>query len=261
MTDLFDMNLRAARRDRAARSGPVLFAYERAFSDILERLQQINRDFSSALLIGVPDPGWPAQLAETATEVTAVDPGIEFAKRSSGAQVREDALDLEPGCFDLCVAVGTLDTVNNLPETLLRLRFLLKPDSLLIGAIAGGDTLPRLRQAMRAADSVMGVATPHVHPRIEPSALAHLLSAAGFAMPVVDVDRVRVAYRHLRDLVADLRGMAETNLLVARSRQALTRAALAAAEAEFANSGVDSRTTEVFEILHFAAWTPPQANG
>jgi hypothetical protein len=165
-------------------------------------------------------------------------------------------LEFDPASFDLCVAVGTLDTVNELPEVLLRLRFLLKPDSLLIGAIAGGGTLPRLRQAMRAADSVMGAAAPHVHPRIEASALGHLLSSAGFAMPVVDIDRVRVAYSRLRDLIADLRRMAATNLLTARSRTALTMAAMAAAEAEFANSGKDSRTTEVFEILHFAAWTP-----
>jgi SAM-dependent methyltransferase len=255
VTDLFDMALRASRRDRAARSGPVLFAYERAFSDILERLAEINREFFSALLIGAPDSSWPAKLAENAGKVTAVDPGAEFARRAGGAHAQEDALGLEPGNFDLIVAVGTLDTLNNLPETLLRLKFLLKPDSLLIGAIAGGDTLPRLRQAMRAADSVMGAATPHVHPRIEASAFAHLLSAAGFAMPVVDIDRMRVAYGHLRDLIADLRGMAATNILTARPRTPLTRAAMAAAEAEFTSSGADSRTTEVFEILHFAAWT------
>jgi SAM-dependent methyltransferase len=256
VTELFDMNLRAARRDRAARSGPVLFPYERAFSDILERLAEINREFSTALLIGAPDPQWPATLAKIAGKVTTVDPGAVFARRAAGIQAQEEMLEFDPASFDLCVAVGTLDTVNELPEVLLRLRFLLKPDSLLIGAIAGGGTLPRLRQAMRAADSVMGAAAPHVHPRIEASALGHLLSSAGFAMPVVDIDRVRVAYSRLRDLIADLRRMAATNLLTARSRTALTMAAMAAAEAEFANSGKDSRTTEVFEILHFAAWTP-----
>ena len=46
-----------------------------------------------------------------------------------------------------------------------------------IGAISGGDTLPLLRAAMRAADTPAGAASPHVHPRIEAAALAPLLAA------------------------------------------------------------------------------------
>jgi hypothetical protein len=262
--ELFDVDLRRNRRDRAFRGGAALFLNERAFSEILERLAEIRRSFSSALLIGCPDPEWPRRLSEMADQVTVLDPGRAFAHAAGATEIVEDSLDLEPGSFDLVVAIGTLDTVNDLPGALLRLRFLLKPDSLLIGAISGGETLPRLRQAMRAADAVMGVASPHVHPRIEPAALAQLLGSAGFAMPVVDVDRVRVTYRDLRQLVDDLRGMGATNILNARSRRPLTRAALAAAEADF-RSGSDERTAETFEILNFAAWTPadpdPARNG
>jgi hypothetical protein len=253
--ELFDMELRRVRRDRAFRTGPVLFLHERAFDDILERLAGIKRGFASALLIGAPDPEWPGRLSKFAAEVTVLDPGPAFAEAASGKQIVEDSLDLQPGSFDLVVAVGTLDTVNDLAGALLRLRFVLKPDSLLIGAMSGGETLPRMRQAMRAADSATGAASPHVHPRIEPGALAHLLSAAGFAMPVVDIDRVRVAYPDFRRLIADLRGMAATNLLASRSRTPLSRKAMAAADREFGAGGED-RTTETFELLHFAAWTP-----
>ena len=251
---LFDMDLRAMRRDRAARSGAVLFLHERAFEDILERLAGIKRSFSSALLIGCPDPQWPKRLSSVAGEVTAADPGPAFASAAGGACVVEDELDLEPGSFDLAVAIGTLDNVNDLPGSLLRLRFVLKPDSLLIGAMSGGNTLPRLRQAMRAADAIMGAASPHVHPRVEPAALAQLLGSAGFAMPVVDVDRVSVGYRDFRQLVGDLRRMGATNILESRSQAPLTRSASAAAEADF-NPDPDERTIETFELLHFAAWT------
>lgn len=251
------MNARALRRDRAFRSGPVLFLYQLAFDEILDRLMDVNRSFSSALLVGTPDPSWPDRLAEVAGQVTAVDPGAAFARAASATVALEEALDFKPSSFDLCVAVGTLDTVNDLPGVLLRLRFLLKPDSLLIGVIAGGETLPRLRQAMRAADAVTGLASPHIHPRVEPAALAQLLSAAGLAMPVVDIERVRVAYRSFRRLLGDLRGMGATNILNARSRLPMNRAAFAAATREFESVGADSRTTETFELLHFAAWTPP----
>ena len=250
------MRLRSLRRDRAARIGPALFLHERALSDILERLAGINRRFTSLLLVGAADREWRNRLAQVAPNVTVVDPGQEFANAANGLHVIEDELDLEPASFDLGIAIGTLDTVNDLPGALLRLRLLLKPDSLLIGAMSGGDTLPNLRQAMRAADSVTGAASPHVHPRVEPASLAQLLTSAGFAMPVVDVDRVKVAYRDLKQLVADLRSMGATNVLTSRTRAPLTRAAFEAAEAEFAASREDGRTVATFEILHFAAWTP-----
>lgn len=207
------------------------------------------------MLIGAPDPGWPDQLRAIAPEVTVIDPGALFAKASDGSQADEESLDVEPASFDLCLAVGTLDTANDLSGALLRLRFLLKPDSLLIGAMSGGDTLPRLRQAMRAADAATGDASPHVHPRIEPSSLAHLLTAAGFQMPVVDVERVPVAYRSFRQLVADLRGMGATNILTKRSLIPLTRQAFSAAQRDFESGGLP--VTETFELLHFAAWSPP----
>ena len=253
--NLFDLNLRAARRDRASRTGPVLFLHERAFEDILERLRDVSRRFESALMIGVPDKGWPQRLGSVAGTVIAADPGERFARSANGVQLAEDALDFQPSSFDLAVAIGTLDTVNDLPQALLRLRFALKPDSLLIGAMSGGNSLPRLRQAMRAADAVAGTASPHVHPRVEPAALAHLLSSAGFVMPVVDVDRVSVAYPSLKGLVDDLRGMAATNILSGRSKAPLGRAAFRAAQHDFRPDKADP-TTETFEILHFAAWTP-----
>lgn len=258
-TDLFDMEARAIRRDRAQRSGPQLFLHERAFEDILDRLAAVRRDFAAALIVGTPDPAWPQRLAAIAGRVTALDPGPAFAAAAAGKTVREDRIDLTPGSFDLVIAVGTLDTVNDLAGAILRLRFLLKPDSLLVGAIAGGDTLPRLRRAMRAADSVSGEASPHVHPRIEPAGLAQLLTSAGLVMPVVDIDRVQVAYRSLAPLVADLRAMGATNILSQRSRRPLGKLALEAAERDFALDQADGRTVETFEILHFAGWSPHEA--
>jgi SAM-dependent methyltransferase len=238
---LFDSKARALRRERARRN-PVLFLQERTLEEIVERLAYVRRNFSSTLLLGMSSP--PAALAPRYGHVVA-------------AEADPDKLQFEPGSFDLIIALGTLDTVDDLPDALLRLRFLLKPDSLLIGAMAGGESLPRLRQAMRAADAAGGEATPHVHPRIEPAGLAHLLTAAGFVMPVVDVDRVSVGYRNFSRLVSDLRGMGATNVLAERSRKPLTRPALAAAEQEFGKSAESGRTIETFEILHFAGWTPP----
>ena len=254
MPELFDMRARAQRRDRAARSGPELFLLDRAFDDCLERLTLVQRRFDRALLIGCPDPGWPKRLETFAARLDVRDPGPLFAERANGDLLIEDAWVPAEAAYDLILAVGTLDTVNELPLALRLTRHAMRADGLFLGAVSGGDTLPQLRSAMRAADAVTGAAAPHVHPRIEASALAPLLADAGFVHPVVDVDRVPVSYASLDRLIDDLRRMAATNILRSRPRFMGRVARTAAAEA-FSRSGSDGRTVETFEILHFAAWT------
>jgi hypothetical protein len=251
------MELRALRRDRAARIGPELFLLERAFADCVDRLALVQRRFDRGLLIGCPDADWPTRLGEFVNNVEVRDPGRLFAGAAAGDTIVEDEWTPAPDENDLILAIGTLDIVNDLPRALASAFRSLHPGSLFLGALSGGDTLPKLRAAMRAADLVTGIASPHIHPRIEASALAPLLSHAGFVMPVVDVDRVQVSYSSLDRLIADLRKMGATNLLSKRSRLHLSKPALAAARHRFAAAGNADRTVETFEILHFAAWTPP----
>jgi hypothetical protein len=250
------MKLRALRRDRAFRTGPELFLHERAFEDCVERLGLIRRRFESALLLGCPNPHWADRLKEYVNSVQAADPGPLFATAAGGTCVVEDQWNPPQAAYDLILSIGTLDTVNELPRALRTLRASMATDSLLIGAMAGGDSLPQLRLAMHIADQAAGASSPHIHPRIEASSLSPLLAACGFAMPVVDVDRVQVSYETLGRLVGDLRRMGSTSILNQRSRKSLLREAKAAAEAAFRSAGDGSRTLETFEILHFAAWTP-----
>jgi hypothetical protein len=253
--DLFDMGLRRSRRDRAARLGPELFLYERAFADCLERLALVQRRFARALLIGSPAADWPARLGPFAGKVEVRDPGLLFAERAGGDVLVEDSWEPQLDAYDLVVAVGTLDSVNDFPLALRLIRASMSAGGLFLGAFSGGDTLPQLRSAMRAADSAAGAAAPHVHPRIEAAALAPLLAAAGFIEPVVDIDRASVSYGSLERLVRDLRAMGATNLLNARPRF-VGRKARDAAIAAFAAGAEGGRTVEKFEVLHFAAWTP-----
>ena len=253
MADLFDMHLRAQRRDRAARGNVELFLYERAFDDCLERLALMQRRFERALLIGSPDPRWPTRLRSQSNEVDARDPGGLFADRAQGELLVEDRWLPPEAAYDLVLAIGTLDTVNDLPLALRLIRHSLRSGGLFLGALSGGETLPQLRMAMRAADAVSSGAAPHVHPRIEAAALAPLLTDAGFAQAVVDVDRIPVSYGSFDRLISDLRAMAATSVLQSRARF-INRRALAAARRAFADAGDGARTVETFEILHFAAW-------
>ena len=256
MPALFDMKLRAMRRDRAARAGAELFLYERAFSDCLDRLSLMQQRYDRALLIGCPHPDWPERLHEFATHVDVIEPGPLFAIAAGAIPTIEEAITHAAQSYDAALAVGTLDTVNDLPRALVAIRASLGAGGVFLGALSGGDTLSRLRSAMHAADLVTGAASPHVHPRIEAAALAPLLTRCGFSNPVVDVDRVEVSYPSLQQLVDDLRKMAATNMLTERRRRPLSRRAAAAAATSFAAAAQEGRTVETFEILHFACWAP-----
>ncbi len=247
---LFDHRLRNLRRDRAARKGIEPFLFDRAFDECLQRLGDIRSEFRDVLLAGCPVEDWPLRIP--GKHVSSIDPGSQMARTAGGTCADLESLPFAAGQFDLVLTVGLLDTANDLALAATAMHLVLKPGGLLLGAIVGGDSFPRLRQAMLAADSIAGSASPHVHPRIEGPALARLLTECGFTMPVVDVDRVEIGYRSLDSLVSDLRAMGGTNILLARSRRALGRSSLTRAREAFMDGA--ERVVEQVDILHFAAW-------
>jgi SAM-dependent methyltransferase len=251
----FDRQLRRLRRDRAAgRFADADYLHRLAADELIERLGFVKRDFRRALDLGCAGGYLTGRLRERGLDVTPCDSGAGFARTAGGVQGDEDRLPFADGAFDLVVSVGALDGVNDLPGALLLIRRVLKPDGLFLGAFAGAGSLARLKRAMLAADSVEGAAAPRIHPQIDVRAAGDLLTRAGFALPVVDVQPVDVRFRSLLDLVRDLRAMGSTNILAARSRRPMGRQALAAAIADFDTVG--DKTVERFEILHLLGWGP-----
>ena len=242
---LFDNRLKKLRHARAQRQGERLFLAERAVEDVAERLQFVNRRFRRGLVIGCPE--------ELQEKLAGAADDVIFAPELP------QICEVEPESVELLLVFGQFDTENELAATAHVLRSRMAADGLFAGVFPGNDSLPKLRAAMLAADQAAGAGfTPRVHPRIEAAAFTHLLAEAGFVEPIVDIDRVRLRYRRLDDLVADLRGMGATNVLAARSRRPLSRTALAAAREAFAAEGDESGTVETVELIHFAAWTRPE---
>ena len=225
---------------------------------MLDRLSLVKRHFERALVIGCADPWLGERLGEKGIQIVRVDPGARYARACGGVQCDEDFLPFADGAFDFVAAVGTLDSVNDLPGALALIRRVLRPDGLFLAAFAGAGSLPRLRSALREAEEAQSQpASPRIHPQIDVRAAGDLLSRAGFALPVVDSDSVTVRYSGLAGLIEDLRGMAATNMLTVRSSQPLGRPGLKAAMDDFAaGSEPDGKTAERFEILHLTGWAP-----
>src|SRR3546814_19287223 len=82
----------------------------------------------------------------------------------------------------------------------------------------------------------------HIHPQIDVRSAGDLLSRAGFAMPVVDGDSLTVRYSSLFSLMADLRGMGASNMLMSQPPQMLRGTLARAAEAFAAAAEPDGKT-------------------
>lgn len=254
----FDRRLRRLRRDRAAASGEAAYLHRRAADELLGRLDLVRRSFGTALDLGCGDGYLTGRLRERGIDVASADAGRRFAAAAKGVQCDEDRLPFGDGSFDLVASVGVLDTVNDLPGALALIRRALRPDGLFLAAFAGAGSLPRLRSALRAAETAEGkAAAPRLHPQIDVRAAGDLLGRAGFALPVADCETLTVRFGALGRLVADLRAMAATNLLAARARPPFGRRGLAAAAADFvAGADADGKVSERFDLIFVSGWAP-----
>lgn len=254
----FDRRLRRIRRDRAApRFAQADYLHRHATEELLHRLDFVTRPFADALVLGCPDRSLSDALSARGLAVATADPGFLFARAREGVQCDEDRLPFADRSFDLVVCVGLLDSVNDLPGALTLMRRTLRPDGLFLAAFAGAGSLPRLRAAMLAADEAQGGAAPRIHPQIDVRAAGDLLTRAGFALPVADVEPLDIRYSGLSSLLSDLRAMGATNMLAGQHRAPLSRLGYAAALAEFASAAdPDGKTVERFDIIHLSGWAP-----
>ncbi|RJG54212.1 SAM-dependent methyltransferase [Sphingobium terrigena] len=258
--DIFDRSLRSIRRDRMlADFAAHDFLYRAMLDELLDRLGDVQRDLPEALVIGCPDGSARAALEAMGKRVACIDPGFLAARANGGVQWGgvqgdEDALPFADNSFDLILACGTLDSVNDLPGALILMRRVLRPDGLMLAAFTGAGSLPRLRAALMAGEGDRP--GQHIHPQVDVRSAGDLLSRAGFAMPVADGETLSVRYGDLLRLMHDLRGMGAGNMLTARP-PALRGDALISAAAHFADAAdPDGRTAEQIAIVYLSGWKP-----
>ncbi|MEQ8935168.1 MAG: methyltransferase domain-containing protein [Amphiplicatus sp.] len=218
---IFDRALVARRRARAAKTfSDFDFLHRRAMADIVDRLESVRRDFPLAHFCGA------GSLTSLLTEAAGVGDIVysdlapsRLPGETLAAVADEERNPFAPESFDLVVSLLTLHSTNDLVGALAQHRISLKPDGLFIAALFGEETLGALRQALYAAETVLrGGVSPRIAPFASVRDLGGAMQRAGFAMPVADIDPVRINYKDPARLLADLRGMGETGALSARGR-------------------------------------------
>ena len=262
---IFDRTLLRARQQRARALGAETFLIDRVAAELGERLAVVLRQFERAVDLGTPTDAVRRVLAESGKVATIVAAVPSPARRDASTlrvAADEEALPFADGSLDLVVSALALQFVNDLPGTLIQICRALKPDGLLLAALIGGDSLAELREAFAQAESeIEGGVSPRVAPFADLRELGALLQRAGFALPVVDSDRLTVRYQSVFDLMRDLRRMGATNVLTERRRTPLRRATLQRLADIYARrfADADGRLRATFEIAWLSGWAPHES--
>ncbi len=265
-TQIFDRALIRRRFFRARAAGAADFLARYAIADLGERLGVIRRDFASIADIATPTAEFARQLSARFRSARIVrlapifEPPAEAPAQTFVGD--EEALPLAPETFDLAVSALALQHVNDLPGALIQIRRALKPDGLFLAALIGGDSLNELREVFAQAESeIEGGVSPRVAPFADLRELGALLQRAGFALPVVDSEKLTVRYQSVLSLMHDLRRMGATNNLHERRRRPLKRATLKRVSEVYAErfADADGRLRATFEIVWLSGWAPHES--
>lgn len=260
----FDRQLLRLRRNRAAEG---LDGFDFLMAEVAERLADrladVRRAFPLAVDLGCHTGQVGRVLAgrggiETLIPVDLSDNMVHYAG-GRAVVADEEAIPFAGGRLDAVLSCLSLHWVNDLPGTLIQIRQALKPDGLFLAAMLGTGTLAELQRALSEAEiAEEGGLSPRVSPFADVRDLGDLLGRAGFALPVADAETITVSYGDPLRLMADLRGMGESSVLVERRRTPLRRATLMAAMQRYRDlfAGADGRVPATFQVVFLTGWSP-----
>ncbi len=118
----------------------------------------------------------------------------------------EEAIPFADNTFDLIISDLSLHWLNDVPNALSQYKKILKPGGLIIITFIGGQTLYELRHSLAFADlKIYNGLTLRIMPMISYYDANFLLQKAGFLMPVIEVERLKVMYSNLSTLIKDIR--------------------------------------------------------
>lgn len=228
---LFNRRHLKNRRERAAKNFMGHAAlFEETAEYLHERLQFVKKPFLSICEIGAHHGNLAEKLKTLENNVFATDLSFSMINRldlnCTPIVADEEMLPFAENSFDLIVSNLSLHHVNDLPGTLIQIKNCLRPGGLFLATLLGGETLIELRSALALAEiELYEGLSPRISPTVDMATASALLQRAGFSLPVTDHDVLTFEYSSFENLLQELKGMGESNILTERQKS-LTKKSL-----------------------------------
>ncbi len=252
MQETFSRTARRVRRHKVANApAEDRWILKRMATELLERWQNSQTVSGAILIIGNDVGAIAAGLSSTPLYADACPSGTE------GQRIvicDEDRLPFADFSFAAIFSVGMIDTVNDVPGSLILARRCLKPGGLFLGAYLGVGTGQTLRSIVQ---TVTGDEAPRVrmHPQIDVRAAGDLMARAGFAKSVADMETVKARYSSWDRLMGDFKANSGGNALMSRSSVTQTTVKEWKHRFEARKSG-EGRVTETFCPIYVTGYAP-----
>ncbi len=269
--NLFDRLALRHHREKTARNSAAYYSgYDFLIKEVADRLYDkfldIKRDFHHILDLGCHGGELGHLLKNNLKDKILInqDLSYEFLKHIDGVclQADEELLPYRAKSLDLILSNLSLHFVNDLPGCLAQIMQCLKPDGLFMAAVFGGETLTELRTSLMQAEvNIRGGTSPRISPFMDGRDAGALLQRAGFALPVVDTDRITVTYENAFKLMQDLKGMGEANILTKRMRGLTTPRVMMECAKIYQEKFTDhrGRITVTFDVIYMMGWSPHES--
>lgn len=164
-----------------------------------------------------------------------------------------EALPFAVQSFDMVWSSLAMQWCNDLPATLAGLHRIIRSDGLLMFSTFGPDTLKELRTAFAGVDGYN-----HLNRFVDMHDIGDMLVAAGFADPVMEMEKITLTYNDVRAVMRDLKSIGAHNATEGRAQGMMGKARWSHIEQNYEAFRHDGRLSATFEIIYGHAWKVPQ---
>jgi len=241
---LFDRKLLRQNRARAALGfAQHNFLHHEIANRIAENVEFLNRKFESALEIGAMDDYL----------FSLINKGEMGYKTFEN----EEILPFETESFDLILSNLNMHFINEIPQFLLQVKNILKPNGVFIASFFGEENLSELAHVLyKTENEIYNGISPRMPPTIDVKTAAALLQKAGFADPISEFEKIEVNYSDPKNLLKDLKMMGQGNILTKRSRKFFTKNFLEKIYQNYRElyGANDGGVKATFEVITITGW-------
>lgn len=245
------LDARRLKNTRSKHNADVMYLFDYGRANMVDKLKDINKDFTQIAEIGRQPHSFHDDLHGLYTK-----PTYEYLDITS---LDQEIIPFQHEGYDLVLSNLCLHHMNDLVGFLIQSRMALQKDGLFLVSLLGGETLHELKASLNAVESqLFGGISPRTSPMMDIRDAGALMQRAGFALPVIDREKITVTYTSALSLMKELKAMGQNNILTAQNTKIMPRAFFPqVCEYYQQNFGNDDGTINAtFEFYFLTGWKP-----